>query len=36
LCGSEDFEKKVRLEEFDPLENLKPLYDEEGGFFGGF
>jgi hypothetical protein len=28
--------KRMRLERFDPLENLKPLYDEEGSFFADF
>ncbi len=28
--------KRVRLKRSDPPENLKPLYDEGGGFFVGF
>jgi len=39
LCGSKDFEKRGQwaqeseIRAIWPLENLKPLYDEEGNFF---
>jgi hypothetical protein len=39
LCGFEDFEKRGQWAQESeirviwPLENLKPLYDEEGDFF---
>jgi hypothetical protein len=42
LCGSEDFEKRgewaqeCEIRVIWPLGNLKPFYNEKGGFFAGF
>jgi hypothetical protein len=41
-CGFKDFEKKGQqvqeseIKAISPLGNLKPFYDEEGGFFASF